>query len=139
MARCWDGIIPFRYACRIGSPASVGQAPDHDQHHDDPEVVDQPDEREQRDAEAAREQQGGGTPPEQRADHRGEQTADDLGAGDDRGHQAGDPVRLRVAPQVEQVGLQRVEDVDADAAAEDPGQHGGADRRHLEPVVAPSC
>ena len=39
--------------------------------------------------------------------------AQDLGAGHDRGHEAGDLVRLGVAVQLQQVGLQRVERVEA--------------------------
>ena len=42
-----------------------------------------------------------------------EQPADDLGAGDDRRGEAGDAVRGRVAVQLEQIRLERVERVDA--------------------------
>ena len=44
-----------------------------------------------------------------------DQAADDLRAGDDRGRQPGDAVRGRVAVELEQVRLERVEGVDPDA------------------------
>ena len=47
---------------------------------------------------------------------RGRDPTQDLRAGHDRRHQAGDPVGLGVAIELEQVRLQRVEAVDADAA-----------------------
>ena len=50
-----------------------------------------------------------------RRTHGDDQPADDLGAGDDRRGQAGDAVGVRVAVQLEQVRLEGVEGVEADA------------------------
>ena len=72
---------------------------------------------------------------EQPAEYGREQATDDSCAGDEGGDQTGDPVCVRVAPQLEQVGLQSVEDVDLDAAGEEAGQHQGPNRRHPQPVV----
>jgi len=44
--------------------------------------------------------------------------AQDLRTGDDRGHQSGDLVGLRVAVELQQVRLQSIEGIDADATAE---------------------
>ena len=66
---------------------------------------------------------GASAPPEDRC------------AREQRGRQTGHRVRLFVAPQLEQVRLQRVEDVDADAGGERAREHEPAHRRVAEPVL----
>ena len=61
--------------------------------------------------------------------------AEDLRPGDDRRHQTGDLVRLRVAVELEQVGLKGVEGVDADAAGEEGLDHQPFDRGHAPAVL----
>ena len=64
-----------------------------------------------------------------------EQPADDLRAGHDRRRQAGDAVGRAVAVQLEQVRLEGIERVDADARRERGRQHQPADRRVAQAAV----
>ena len=72
---------------------------------------------------------------EEGADPRRRVAAEDLRAGDDRGREAGDRVRIRVAVELEQERLQRVEGVDADPGGERGRQHHPAHRRVSQPIV----
>ena len=90
-------------------------SPEHD-----PEAVDHRDEGEAHDLEGAGGEQGRGAAVEQVPDQRGRQAAEDLRSRDDRGHETRHLVGLRVAVELEEVGLERVERVDADP----PGEQG---------------
>ena len=70
-----------------------------------------------------------GPTPEEAPNERNAEAADDLGARDDRGRESGDRVRAAIAVQLEEVRLERVERVEADAARERGGEHQPADRR----------
>ncbi len=127
------------HAVEIGLPngqaGGVGELRYDDQCNDHPEVGDQPDQNKHRGADHLEEKQRRGPAPVQPADAGSDQAADDLRAGHDRRRQAGDPVRLRVAPELEQIRLQGVEDIEADAAGENSRQHRGANRGHSKSVV----
>ena len=69
------------------------------------------------------------------ADHRSCDAADDLGAGHDRRHEAGDAVGRRVAPQLQEVRLQGIERVEADARRERRREHDPLHRRHAPAVL----
>ena len=73
--------------------------------------------------------------PEEATNAGHDQTADDLGTGHDRGRQAGDTVGGRVAVQLEEVRLERVEREDADTRSERRREHQPAHRRIAQTAV----
>ena len=70
-----------------------------------------------------------GATPEQTAHVGNEHTAEDLRTGEHRGREAGHAVRIRVAVQLEQIRLARIEGEEGHATREGPAEHQGADRR----------
>ena len=99
------------------------------------EVAGQPDQREQDDVATpatSRASCGAGTAGGPAVT---DEAADDLGAGDDRRRQAGDAVRGRIAVQLQEVRLERVERVDPDPDGERRGEHQPADGRIAQAAV----
>ena len=124
----------FRYACRMGTERGEEQPPDGDQHDRHPEHLDQPDQEQRRHGQRLRGEQRRGAAAEPGAQPRRDEPPDDLRPRDDRGDQPRDAVRLGVSVEVEQVGLEGVEDVDPHPAGERRRQHDVANRRDPQPV-----
>ena len=113
VARCSDGMSAVDERLAERPCDREHERPGREQEQRDDEAAGQPEQDEQDDVEDAADQQGARPASEQAADPRDDEPADDLDPGDDRGGQAGDPVRGLVAVQLEQIGLGGVEHEDA--------------------------
>src|SRR5918996_1340292 len=133
VARWRDGISPFMYVCRIGMLAAKSIDHTTTRPITGQKLSTTPSRPSVTVDSVAVAISAGGRRGEKPADPWRRHATEDLRAGHDRRRQPGDQVGPGIAVELEQVRLQRVEPVDADAADEQRLDHQPLHRRHAQP------